>query len=402
MKVPGDFLDVIGLKERTTGSNVKDVVVKCAEDHGLDLKNLIGIATDGAPSMVERNAGAVTLILSHIDSLKEGSSATDEMFVCHCFLHLENLCAQVLDMSHVMKVVVTTVNVIKHNALKHLQFQQYLIELESEYGDLLYYGKVRWLSRGRCLKRFWNLKEEVGNFMTENGSLVPQLEDGKCLLDLCFLVDITTKLNELNKKLQGKDKPITDCYEDIQAFITKFKLYEGQLASKNAYHFPLLNTFNCEDKDVTKYSAETEKLLRAFSERFEYLKKYEKSFRIFACPFDFVPEDAPEYLQLELIDLQVNTERKSLFYTTDKLQFYRDHVPESEFPNLKRLALRIAAAMGTTFACESFFSRLKIVKSKSRSRLTDTNMMNELRCAVTNLPIVINKLSSDIQKQTSH
>ena len=59
-------------------------------------------------------------------------------------------------------VVVTTVNVIKHNALKHRQFQQYLIELESEYGDLLYYAKVRWLSRGRCLERFWNLKEEVG------------------------------------------------------------------------------------------------------------------------------------------------------------------------------------------------------------------------------------------------
>ena len=364
MKVTEDFLDFIGLKERTTGSNVKDAVVKCAEDHALDLKNLIGIATDGAPSMVGRNAGAVSLILSHIDSLKEGSNATDEMFICHCFLHIENLCAQVLDTSHVIKVVVKTVNVIKHSALKHRQFQQYLIELESEYGDLLYYTKVRWLSRKRCLERFWNLKE-VGNFMTENGSLVPQLENGKWLLDLFFLVDITTKLNELNKKLQGKDKLITDCYEDVQAFITKLKLYERQLASKNAYHFPLLNTFNCEDKDVTKYSAETEKLLRAFSERFEYLKKYEKSFRIFAFPFDFVPEDAPEYLQLELIDLQDNTERKSLFYTIDKLQFHRDHVPESEFLNLKRLALRIAAAMGTTYACESFFSRLKIVKSKS-------------------------------------
>ena len=122
MKVTEDFLDVIGLKERTTGSNVKDAVVRCSEDHGFDLKNLVGIATDGAASMVGRNAGAATLILSHIDSLKEGSSVTGEMFICHCFLHLENLCAQVLDMSHVIKVVVTTVNVIKHNALKHRQF----------------------------------------------------------------------------------------------------------------------------------------------------------------------------------------------------------------------------------------------------------------------------------------
>ena len=188
----------------------------------------------------------------------------------------------------------------------------------------------------------------------------------------------------------------------MQAFITKLKSFERQLASKNAVYFPLLTAFNREDKDVTKYSAEIQKLVQAFSERFEYLKKYEESFRIFACPFDFVPEDAPENMQLELINLQANTERKSLFHIMDKLQLYRNHVPENEFPNLKRLAMRIAAAMGTTYACESFFSRLKIVKSKSRSRLTDTNMMNQFRCAVTNLPVDINKLSSDIQKQASH
>ena len=76
------------------------------------------------------------------------------------------------------------------------------------------------------------MKEEVGNFMTENGSPVPQLENGKWLLDLCCLVDRTTKLDELNKKLQKKDKLITDCYEDVQAFVTKLKLYERELVSK--------------------------------------------------------------------------------------------------------------------------------------------------------------------------
>ena len=41
-----------------------------------------------------------------------------------------------------MKIVLATVKVIKHNALKHHHFQQYLVELESKYGDLLYYAKV--------------------------------------------------------------------------------------------------------------------------------------------------------------------------------------------------------------------------------------------------------------------
>ena len=44
--------------------------------------------------------------------------------------------------------------------------------------------------------------ERIRNFMIENGSPVPQLKDGQWLLDLCCLVNITTKLNELNKKLQ--------------------------------------------------------------------------------------------------------------------------------------------------------------------------------------------------------
>ena len=55
--------------------------------------------------MVGKKVGAVTLILSHIDSLKEGSSATDKMFIFHSFLHLENLCAHVLGMYHLMKII---------------------------------------------------------------------------------------------------------------------------------------------------------------------------------------------------------------------------------------------------------------------------------------------------------
>ena len=127
-------------------------------------------------------------------------------------------------------------------------------------------------------------------------------------------MDITTKLNQLNKKLQGKYKLITDRYENVQAFIIKLKSYERQLASKNAVHFPLLTAFKCEGKDIAKHSAEMQKLIQAFSKGFEYLKKYEKSFRIFACPFDTAPKDAPENLQLELIDLQVNAEQKLLLY----------------------------------------------------------------------------------------
>ena len=161
---------------------------------------------------------------------------------------------------------------------------------------------------------------------------VPEIEDEHWLLDLCFLVDITKKLNKLNHKLQGKDKLITDSFEDIQAFITKLKLYKRQLTSENAVHFPLLYSFNCDNKDFTKYSGEITKLVKAFQERYAYLRKFDQLFKIFVCPFDAVIEEAPDNLQLELIDHRTSTELKSLFRTIDKLQFYREYVPKEEVP----------------------------------------------------------------------
>ena len=51
--------------------------------------------------------------------------------------------------------------------------------------------------------------------MKENCSDVPELDGSQSLLDLCFLADITKKVNELNLKLQEREKLITDCYEYI-------------------------------------------------------------------------------------------------------------------------------------------------------------------------------------------
>ena len=92
--------------------------------------------------------------------------------------------------------------------------------------------------------------------MKENCSDVSELDDNQWLLDLCFLADITKKLNELNLKLQEGEKLITDCYEDIQAFVTN--------QSKNEVHFPLLNSFKCDSKDVSKHADQITQLLKAF------------------------------------------------------------------------------------------------------------------------------------------
>ena len=83
------------------------------------------------------------------------------------------------------------------------------------------------------LLKFWKLQEEKRIFMNENGKNISELHDEQWLLDLCFLTEIKIKLNELNRKLQGENKLITDCYQDIKAFVIKLKLYKNQLLTNN-------------------------------------------------------------------------------------------------------------------------------------------------------------------------
>ncbi|CAK1598966.1 unnamed protein product [Parnassius mnemosyne] len=117
-----------------------------------------------------------------------------------------------------MKVVVSTVNFIKSRGLNHRQFKQFLDDIESEYGDLLYYIEVRWLSRGLTLERFLNLIEEIGIFLAQKQRDVPELKSPDWLCDLAFLVDITNHLNVLNTRLQGKNQLISQLYAHVSSF----------------------------------------------------------------------------------------------------------------------------------------------------------------------------------------
>ena len=94
---------------------------------------------------------------------------------------------------------------------------------------------------------------------------------------------------------------------------------------------------------------------KLFQERFDLLHKFENQFKIFTWPFEFEIEETPEILQLELIDLQTSTELKHIFRRIYKLQFYSEYVEEGKLLNLKQMATRVAAAIGPTYLCESFF-----------------------------------------------
>ncbi|XP_039904800.1 general transcription factor II-I repeat domain-containing protein 2A-like [Simochromis diagramma] len=119
------------------------------EELDLDRAKLASITTDGAPCMVGTSRG----LIGRMNREMEERGLTAPLQV-HCIIHQQALCCKVLKWDSVMKAVVSCINFIRANGLKHRQFQQFLSELESAYGDVLYYTEVRWLSRGRVLRRF--------------------------------------------------------------------------------------------------------------------------------------------------------------------------------------------------------------------------------------------------------
>lgn len=71
---------------------------------------------------------------------------------------------------------------------------------------------------------FFDLRLEIEMFMNEKNKIVSELSDESWILELAFLTDITTFLNELSIKLQGKGKFLSDMYTDIKSFQVKLKL----------------------------------------------------------------------------------------------------------------------------------------------------------------------------------
>ena len=121
-------------------------------------------------------------------------------------IHQQQLCAQKLDIKHLITDLVKAVNFIRSRGLNHREFKAFLDEVNSGYEDVVYFSKVRWLSKAANLKGFQLLFPEIKRLLEEKKQNVEFLKNEEWLNDLSFFVDITEVLAELNFHLQGKDQ----------------------------------------------------------------------------------------------------------------------------------------------------------------------------------------------------
>ena len=105
--VTAELASVVPLKRTNKDSDVLEAVMAILNRLQLNLSNMSGVTTDGAPSMCGSRQGLVKLLQN--EASKAGNNSVMQF---HCVIHLENLCTKSLKMDNVMSVVTKAVNFI--------------------------------------------------------------------------------------------------------------------------------------------------------------------------------------------------------------------------------------------------------------------------------------------------
>ena len=122
----------------TTGEGIFKEIQKTLAKYNLDWNRLQGGTIDGGRNMSGSNIGVV----GQIRKACEGAGVSVPIFL-HCIIHQQALCVKHVDMSCVLKPVVSVVNFIRSHELNQRQFRSFLEEIKSESVVLSYYTAVR-------------------------------------------------------------------------------------------------------------------------------------------------------------------------------------------------------------------------------------------------------------------
>lgn len=383
-EIEEQMLNIIPLHGTTKGIDVFEATKQVIEEVG-GFTKMSGVCTDGAPSMRGIKEGFV-------GQLRKYTSVDIQTY--HCIIHQEALASRAINLTETMQVVVQVVNKIKggHNALTHRKFTSFLSEMDAEYGDLLLYTEVRWLSRGKCLERFFALRKEVVEFLKaelQNSNFVQTLERLSFLCSLAFLTDVTHYLNILNSFLQGKNKNIFEMIGHIDSFKNKLTFLRTRLLNNDLSDFyPSCATIQKEfpEANFLVFEKPLNSLILEFGARFqdfENIKLYSNFFyRPLTCPKDSLLPN----VQMELFDFQEDPYLQSLDKNLPPLTFWQ-HVSAEKYPFISDQIFKLASLFSSSYMCETTFSTMKIIKSKNRNKLTDAHLECLLRIAVTDIPI---------------
>lgn len=154
----------------------------------------------------------------------------------HCIIHQSILCASLGEIyAEIMNTMMKLANFLRaSSALQHRLLKLFLTEVNAEFDDLLLHNNIRWLSKGKVLERFWAIRNELQLFLSQQKSAKAKLfmdflQNPEKMEAVAFLTDMTSHMNDLNLKLQGKGYTVYELMSAVRAFQRKLQVFKSDL-----------------------------------------------------------------------------------------------------------------------------------------------------------------------------
>ncbi|KFD67942.1 hypothetical protein M514_02831 [Trichuris suis] len=275
-----EFLFARELRTEAKGESIFRVVDHFYKQKAIPLKKITAVATDGAPSIGGCYRGCVSYL----------KRVVPEVMTEHCVIHRQHFAA-------------------KHLSPRLNESVQHIItalcdEKDEEYNRLLLHTEVRWLPRGACLTRFYELFESVLLFFADEDVALRDILELR-QADIAYLADLCEKFNAMNIQLQVGNLNLMKTKSVISSFVYKLALYERNVSRGEMFQFlNLAELKRCpdpSDQDIEVYWEYLEMLHEDLKRRFH---------DVLSMVVPNCHEDAELHLQKELVDLQPNDELK--------------------------------------------------------------------------------------------
>ena len=377
-EIKEEFLFCRTLKSTSKGLDIYNILNHYFHTKQLNFDMIGSICTDGAPAMLGNKSGLKGILLKE----------TPNIIVTHCIIHRQILAAKTLpeNFKNCLNTLIKMINFIKSSALNTRIFKLLCEEMGSKYDNLLYHTEVRWLLRGKCLSRIFELKYELREFLfSKTNVLYKYLDCENFNAHFSYLVDIFSHLNDLNLSLQGRNKNILHCWEKLNGFKGKLNLWNNQIKTNNYKSFTKFRTFmnksNINNEYITNdISNHLISLLNSFENYFHVGSLNFEEYWIIN-PFAFNLDELSDNNIYKENSLDLKTDRSlKLFFETVPLDKFWVSIQKS-FKIISHKALSILVVFSTTYLCESGFSTLLTLKTKKRNKL---NVENDIRISLSN------------------